>query len=674
MRLGTTVGGRYRLTRGPIHGGSGEVWLAHDGELGRDVVLKRVRGDESATGFDRLRSEARVLARFSHPHVVTLHDAVRVGKRARATSWLVMEYAPGGSLDHRPLLPAASAAHVGAQIADALIALHTAGIVHGDIKPGNVVVARDGTVKLADFGAAYRVGGNETITPNSAIGYTPEFAAPEVVRGQPQPASDVFSLAVTVYALITGAPPRPAGADGDPVPYALARGAARGGVELRADLGALDPSGGSDGLGEALTAMLRRDPADRPTAEQARELLRTAAGPVAELPPLPGPLEPERGAALLSYPPWSPSGPGPARPRVFPRGRSRTVLAVSTALAVLALAVTAWAVMRDRDGKGPEAHGAPPARPTAGASSAGASPTASHGSSLFGDRRTADPCALTKPSALSKYGDAELDIAYGNFDRCDVIVDTHAGPVDVEADLDTGPPGQSAAPVRTTGRVGVVKEPADGGECDRTLLVAGEDAAAHDGGAYVVVLAKPQDDQNPPSSLLCSMADTAAGSAVAALNAVPRGGRLARRNPPLPAASLLYRDACTLLTPQALEIVPGIDADDPDIGYGHWDCSWHSTTNDTDVELYFDRGEPPTAGEEGTPTRLGGLRAFVAPPEADDPTAEVTVVHRAYADQHGGQQAETFVVDVSGSRSAGQLRTMAVELARAAARQLAATA
>lgn len=663
VRLGAKVGARYRLTKGPIRGGTGEVWLAHDEDLGRDVVLKRV--DDTATGFDRLRAEARVLARFSHPHVVTLHDAVRVGKRANATSWLVMEYAPGGSLDHRPALSPRLAAHVGAQVADALIALHAKGIVHGDIKPGNVVVTRDGTVKLADFGAAYRVGGKETITPNSAIGYTPDYAAPEVVRGQPEPASDVFSLGAMIYALIAGSPPRhpAAGAAGA---YIAAREAARGQVELTADVGPLR---------EALTAMLDRDPDGRPTAEQTRELLRTAAGPRAELPPLPDRSEQGDGDGD-TYPSLSEGSAQPASgPRAFVRQHLRAVVAVSTVVAVLALAAGTWAVTRDPDDKGTAEHagsGQPsnPASPHASSSSGSASaPT------VFGDHRTVDPCSLAKASALAKYGDAELDIAYGNFDRCDVIVDTKAnGEIDVEVELVGGPPPQSSAPVRTTGRVGVVKEPADGGECDRAVLVTGESAAkGGDGDAHVEITAKPADDSEPSSSFLCGMADTATTTAAAAINTLPADGQLPRRNPPLPANSLVYQDACTLLNAHALEVVPGINANDPDIGYGHWDCSWGSTTNDTYVQLRFDRGEPLTA-DDGTATRLGGHRAFIAPPnEEGDHTSLVTVVHRTYTGQHGEQQVETVEVVVGGSRTDAQLRTMATQLAAAAATQLSAS-
>jgi hypothetical protein len=351
------------------------------------------------------------------------------------------------------------------------------------------------------------------------------------------------------------------------------------------------------------------------------------------------------------------------------------VIAVSTVVAVLAVAAGTWAVTRSPDDKG-AAHAGPVSPSNTASSHASSKPGSTAApASLFGDHRTVDPCSLTGAAALTKYGDAELDIAYGNFDRCDVIVDTKAnGEIDVEVELVGGPPPQSSAPAKTTGRVGVVKEPPDSGECDRALLVGGESTdQGDDGDAHVEITAKPADDSEPSTSYLCGVADTATDSAAAALNAVPRGGQLPRRNPPLPANSLIYQDACTLLTAHALEVVPGINASDPDIGYGHWDCSWDSTTNDTYVQLRFDRGEPLTA-DDGTPTRLGGHSAFIAPPnEEGDHTSLVTILHRTYTGQHGEQQVETLELVVGGSRTDAQLRTMATQLAAAAAAQLSAS-
>ena len=679
MRLGAKVGARYRLTKGPLRGGSGEVWLARDEDLGRDVVLKRVLGTEPGPGgFDRLRAEARVLARFSHPHVVTLHDAVRVGSRGTATSWLVMEYVPGGSLDGRSGVDPRLAAHIGAQIADALVALHAQGIVHGDVKPGNVVVARDGTVKLADFGAAYRVGGKETITPNSAVSYTPDYAAPEIVLGRPEPASDVFSLAATLYALVAGRPPRPGGAaaSGDEAgAFVAARRAARGDVELDADVGPLR---------EALAAMLAREPEERPDAARTRDLLREVAGPPAELPPLPARSGPD--AAELTWPENDDADAArPARPGLLRRHPGRFV-AAATAVVLLAVAGTVWAASghgsshdtadgRPKDtstATSTEASTPAPGGSQAAPTPSGSSPSSAGSagsSSLLGDHRTADPCALLDPAALRSYGDTEVDPAYGGFERCDVIVHgTSGGDIDVEAQFVQGPPPDLPAPVRGNGRVRLVQEKPDGGECDRDLLLTGRDDA------YIDLSAQPAGDGSPSASLLCGMADAAAARAFAVLTALPDGGRLPRRSPELPPTSLAFTDACTLLTGHALEVVPGVDANDPDIGFGHWACSWQSTTSDVHVQLRYDRGEPPSAAD-GTPTRLGGVPAFVYPPDEEGPhTGVVRLVHRTFTGTGGATEAETVEVVVGGaSRSAAQLRTMATQLATAAARQLSAS-
>jgi hypothetical protein len=656
VRLGAKVGGRYRLTRGPIHGGTGEVWLAHDEELGRRVILKSVAGAGSDAGFDRLKAEARVLARFSHPHVVTLFDAVRVGKRADATSWLVMEYAPGGSLDRRPPLSPRLAAHIGAQLTDALVALHGMGIVHCDIKPGNVVVTHGSTVKLADFGAAYRVGDQNTITPNSAVSYTPDYASPEVVKGQPEPASDVFSIAATVYALVAGEPLGHDG-DGEPDAYIRHRRAARGDVELTADVGPLR---------EVLVAMLRRDPKDRPDPAEAGELLRSVAGPRRDLPELP--LPSKDGGRYAEEPVWPADGTGrtPAGIAGFVRRHQGRAVAVAVAVVVLLGVGTGWWALSHGSGRR-TAGGSHPAPAPRTSSVATAKPRSA---SVIGDHRTADPCALLNPAALSRFGDAQLDPAYGNFDRCDVVVSAGAPSgivIEVEFGEVSGPRSPASAPA--SGRVSVLKPAPSSSECDRTLVLSG------DGDVNVFVTAKTVSGSETASpSLLRAMADAGTDSAAKALNAVPAGRTIARRTTPFPAGSLYYKDACTLLTPHALEVVPGVDADHPELFYGHWECRWTSTTRAITVDLIFDRGSQLNAADDGTPTRLGGRRAFIALPGAEGNSSVVKVFNRSYTAVGGEPEDEVLqlTVDGSGSGPASRQRTMATQLAAAAATALSA--
>ncbi|WP_067460261.1 serine/threonine-protein kinase [Actinomadura macra] len=601
MRLGAEVTGRYRLVKGPIRGGTAEVWLADDTELGRRVALKRARfGDGGTRSFDRLKSEARALARFSHPHVVTLYDAVRVRARGRATSWLVLEYVPGGSLDGWPATSPQVAALIGAQIADALAALHAEGIVHCDIKPGNVVVTEKGTAKLTDFGAAYRVGGRETITRNGSVAHTPAYAAPEVLHGVPEPASDVYSLGLTVHSLTTGEPPGAMSAEAGP-------------------------------LSGVLAALLRPDPADRPGPAEARRMLAEVAG--------------DAEVELPVHATATEDGPGTAQEEGGPPGRRGPVgyvrrhpFSLAGASVVVAAAVAALLLVSVLgDGKEAPAQAGPV--------------------SLIGDPHTADPCALADPAALGKYGETELDNDYGNFDRCDVLVDPGAkSEVDVKINFSAGPAPEPTGPVRAVGRFRVVEDRAEGDECGRRLLLP-----VPDGDTSIIVLAHETKEGPAP---LCAIADTAAARAVAVLGRGP----LPRR-PRLPAESLAHWNACAILSGDALDAVPGIDAAEPDVGFGGWDCEWHSTTQDIQVKLRFDRG-PPLTAVDGSPTRLRGHRAFVSPDEEGNGTCLVRVVHRTYSDQHDEDAVEVLFLVVQGEPPTKRLCALATDLADAATAQL----
>ena len=256
---------------------------------------------------------------------------------------------------------------------------------------------------------------------------------------------------------------------------------------------------------------------------------------------------------------------------------------------------------------------------------------------------------------LKRFGQADLDRDYGNFDRCDVIVDTGDDePVDVEVHFDTGGASDLPAPQRTEGAVRVVKEAEDSDACVRTLLPAG------DPDVNISVVAK-QDEGTAP---LCPMADAAAATAVDVLNE----GRIARRSP-APAHSLVHEDACALLDPKDLEAVPGVDAKDPDVSFGGWDCKWASTTGDLWLEVRFDRGQPPT-GDDGILTRVGGRRAVVQPDAEGPRTCLVRVVHRTYTDPGGDDAVETVNVTVGGDPSDKKLRRLATSFAGKAEAEL----
>ncbi|MFF0434797.1 protein kinase [Streptomyces sp. NPDC004327] len=204
------VADRYRLQVCVGRGGMGEVWRATDEVLGRDVAVKLMLGHEhDPSAADRFRMEAQTAARLSHPHVVGVFDfGTWDGKL-----YLVMELVDGDSLagdrSHSTVYSAEQVATVAAHAAAGLSAAHRQGVVHRDIKPGNLLMDSHGTVKLADFGIARFVDDpSAALTTTGQIVGTGLYLAPERALGQPaSPASDVYSLGCVLYQLLTGQPP-----------------------------------------------------------------------------------------------------------------------------------------------------------------------------------------------------------------------------------------------------------------------------------------------------------------------------------------------------------------------------------------------------------------------------------------------------------------------------------
>ncbi|WP_225798971.1 serine/threonine-protein kinase [Streptomyces sp. NK15101] len=204
------VADRYRLHVCIGRGGMGEVWQATDEVLGRPVAVKLMLAQATdPSAGDRFRLEAQTAARLSHPHVVGVFDfGTWDGKL-----FLVMELVEGDSLAGSPsdplVLPAERVAVVAAHAAAGLAAAHRQGVVHRDIKPGNLLVDGEGTVKLADFGIARFVDDpSAALTTTGQIVGTGLYLAPERALGQPaSPASDVYSLGCVLYQLLTGRPP-----------------------------------------------------------------------------------------------------------------------------------------------------------------------------------------------------------------------------------------------------------------------------------------------------------------------------------------------------------------------------------------------------------------------------------------------------------------------------------
>ena len=206
---------RFRLVRRLGQGGFGRVWLAHDARLGHTVALKAAHVRDADTE-ERIRREAHALAMVRHPHCVQIHDLVPAesdpGLAELDGMVIVMEYVRGESLGElvrsRGTFDDIAAARVWSTIAGALDAAHKRGVLHRDVKPGNIVLDADGQAHLIDFGIARKTG-DATLTATGFVLGTPDFLPPEVAAGGRATAeSDAWQLAATVGYALCGQPPR----------------------------------------------------------------------------------------------------------------------------------------------------------------------------------------------------------------------------------------------------------------------------------------------------------------------------------------------------------------------------------------------------------------------------------------------------------------------------------
>jgi serine/threonine-protein kinase len=334
----TTLAGRYRLEEVIGRGGMSTVYRATDGVLQRTVAVKVMSAalaEGDPTHVARFEREARAAASLVHPGIVTVYDTGVDGDQR----FIAMEYIDGESLAtiiarEAPLDPD-RAARIAAEAADALDAAHRAGLVHRDVKPGNVMVARDGSVKVLDFGIA-RVADAASITRTASLIGTAAYMAPEHALGSPVDArSDVYSLGCVLYAMLTAHPPF-----AGEVPAAV--------LHQQVNVDPRPPSEANPRVSSALDAlvlqMLAKAPEDRPrSAAEVRDRLRggpvAAQGAAAAVPPTAATARLDPTAATRAL--REPARAGIMAPAHVQRSAPRSETWVRFGVGILAIAVVA---------------------------------------------------------------------------------------------------------------------------------------------------------------------------------------------------------------------------------------------------------------------------------------------------------------------------------------------
>ncbi|MER5882216.1 serine/threonine-protein kinase [Streptomyces sp. NPDC001941] len=389
---GLLVAGRYRLDESIGQGGMGRVWRAADEMLDRPVAVKEMRVDHVSDAEDsRIRRErslreARATARIDHPNVVRVYDVVEDGDRL----WIVMELVESRSLERALAeggpLPPREAARIGTGLAAALREVHAVGVLHRDIKPGNVLLGPQGRVVLTDFGIA-AIQDAEQLTMAGMLVGSPDYMAPERVSGRPQgPPSDLWSLGATLCAALAGTSPF-----SRPTTLATLHAVLYEEPRLPPEAGPLTP---------LLTALLVKDPESRPGLDEVYDRLNETAAPPTLL-DLPGGQSfsraervgtPRTSEALTSLPP--PETPLPPE-EPAPRKRPRTPLLAGAVLALAAAATATALVLQRQDDHGTPTPTTPP--PTVAGTSRPQSPPQS-------PTRSGSPAPTLAPGSRDETG------------------------------------------------------------------------------------------------------------------------------------------------------------------------------------------------------------------------------------------------------------------------------
>jgi serine/threonine-protein kinase len=370
--------GRFQVASVLGQGAMGVVYLAHDPEIGRPVAIKTVRpeavGGESAQEIEaRFLKEAKLAGRLQHPNIVTVYDVGRAGD----TLFIAMEYVDGRPLTRYLVssdsLPLSAKVSIVRQVAEALGHAHERGVLHRDVKPGNILVGADGRVKVTDFGIGKFTGATTSeLTRTGHMVGSPAYMSPEQVRGEKLDGrSDLFSLGIVLYELLTGVRPFP-GESITTLVYQILHTEPRDPLEWKSDLPVATR--------EVVARLLAKAPEKRPA--DAREFVRELARiekiqresemtrrALREAAPVPG-----GPASTVPTPPSAPTGPvSPASRPGGPPSRS-AMPGVLAALAIL-VAATLFLLRQRREGVAPTAVAAAPPVTAAAVPTAAAAPT-----------------------------------------------------------------------------------------------------------------------------------------------------------------------------------------------------------------------------------------------------------------------------------------------------------
>ncbi|WP_329428360.1 protein kinase [Streptosporangium sp. NBC_01495] len=276
---------RYELIAPLGRGTMGTVWKAHDRSLGREVAIKEIRQEpglseaQRAELRERMIREGRTAARISHPSVATVHDAIVED----GSPWIIMELVQARSLEQvieeEGPLPPRLVAEIGADLLGALRAAHAQGVLHRDVKPGNVLITESGRVVLTDFGIA-KAEGDTSLTKTGMVIGSPGYTAPERARGEHTgPESDLWSLGATLYFAVEGRPAYERASVAETLAALMSE--------------QVDPPTQAGPLRPVLEQLLEKDHTTRLTAAQAGALLRAVADTPSHLaeslPPAPAP-------------------------------------------------------------------------------------------------------------------------------------------------------------------------------------------------------------------------------------------------------------------------------------------------------------------------------------------------------------------------------------------------